>query len=82
MTQRRSFLKDRKREKEDHLQQAFERDLHKEKQKESTTIRASMRAAEVIEDLKYTKRKKSALAALDEIIDVYLKYKHMEEAED
>ena len=79
MTQRRSFLKDRKREKEDHLQQAFDREgVHKEKQKDSTTIRASIRAAEVIEDLKYTKRKKSALAALDEIIDVYLKYKDKE----
>ena len=65
-----------------HFQDEVSRKPELKSKNESTTIRASIRAAEVIEDLKYTKRKKSALAALDEIIDVYLKYKHMEEAED
>jgi len=70
MKQQRSFLKDRIREKEDHLQQAFEREKE-DKHKESTTIRASLYAAEAIEDLKYTKRYKSAMAALDEIVRIY-----------
>lgn len=75
--ERRSFLGDRKREKEEHLQSAFEREKEAKK-KETQTIRASVYAAEVIEDVKYTERHKSAMAALDKIIHVYEKYKHLE----
>ena len=77
MTGRRGFLEGRKREKEEHLQGAFEREKE-EKKKESVTIRASVYAAEIIEDVKYTERHKSAMAALDKIIHVYEKYKHLE----
>ena len=72
-TGRRSFLHERKREKESHLQDPFNQE-----KKESRTIRASVYAAQVVEDVKYTERHKSATAALDKIIQVYEKYKHLE----
>lgn len=76
-TGRRSFLHERKREKESHLQDPFNQEKKVEK-KESRTLRASVYAAQVVEDVKYTERHKSATAALDKIIQVYEKYKHLE----
>jgi len=74
---RRSLLEGRKREREEHLQDPFNHEKEAKK-KEARTIRASVYAAEAIEDVKYTERHRSAMAALDKIIHVYEKYKHLE----
>ena len=72
--QRRGLLAERKREKESHLQDPFNREKEEEK-KQSTTIRASAEAFKVIEDFRFEGRHKSMQAALDEIVRVYLLHK-------
>ena len=63
----------------DHLQNEVSNTPNFDKDKDSTTLRVSMDAAEVVKDLKYSVRYKSDMQAVDEIIRIYKKYKHLEE---
>lgn len=73
---RRGLLADRKREKEAHLQGAFDLNAAQKKKSDGfTAVRVSDKAMEVIDDVYFEERLKRKADAVDRIIEVYLKHK-------
>lgn len=74
-----SLIRKKKERVHEHLQNQVSDTPNFDKEKDTTTVRVSVEANEVIKDLKYSVRYTSDMQAVDEIIRIYKKYKHLEE---